>query len=171
MTTICRAQIMSITEGTDGFRALMSTERPLRLDNPRINSSVTGSAKMDALWRIDKDGASLTMSARTRGNILALFGPAERSAVIRRRIVDLQRPAFSPSAAIKTKLERSLRDLPFPMNVEQIAAVEKIVTAEDYALVLGLPGAGKTATLVAAVKRSALGKSVLITSPHAQRDR
>ena len=37
------------------------------------------------------------------------------------------------------------------MNVEQIAAVEKIVTAEDYALVLGLPGAGKTATLVAAV--------------------
>ena len=38
MTTICRAQIMAITEGTDGFRALMSTERPLRLDNPRINS-------------------------------------------------------------------------------------------------------------------------------------
>ncbi len=166
MTTICRAQIMAITEGTDGFRALMSTERPLRLDNPEDKlEALPGSAKMDALWRIDKDGASLTMSARTRGNILALFGPAERSAVIRRRIVDLQRPAFSPLGDVKTKLERSLRDLPFPMNVEQIAAVEKIVTAEDYALVLGLPGAGKTATLVAAVKAlRTLGKSVLITS-------
>lgn len=166
MTTICRAQIMAITEGTDGFRALMSTERPLRLDNPEDKlEALPGSAKMDALWRIDKDGASLTMSARTRGNMLALFGPTERSAVIRRRIVDLQRPAFSPLGDVKTTLERSLRDLPFPMNVEQIAAVEKIVTAQDYALVLGLPGAGKTATLVAAVKAlRALGKSVLITS-------
>ena len=76
MTTICRAQIMAITEGTDGFRALMSTERPLRLDNPEDKlEALPGSAKMDALWRIDKDGASLTMSARTRGNILALFDP------------------------------------------------------------------------------------------------
>ena len=92
--------------------------------------------------------------------------------MIRRRIVDLQRPAFSPLGDAKTKLERSLRDLPFPMNVEQIAAVEKIVTAEDYALVLGLPGAGKTATLVAAVKAlRTLGKSVLITLAHAQCDR
>jgi len=166
MTTICRAQIMAITEGTDGFCALMSTERPLRLDNPEDKlEALPGSAKMDALWRIDKDGASLTMSARTRGNMLALFGPTERSAVIRRRIVDLQRPAFSPLSGVKMTLERSLRDLPFPMNAEQIAAVEKIVTAQDYALVLGLPGAGKTATLVAAVKAlRALGKSVLITS-------
>ena len=124
-----------------------------------------GSSEEGALWRIDKDGASLTMAARTRGNVLALFTQTERAAIIRRRIIDLERPTFAPLGDHKRKIEVALKDLGFPLNDEQISAVEKIVTAEDYVLVQGFPGAGKTAMLVAAVKAlRAQGKSVLITS-------
>ena len=44
-------------------------------------------------------------------------------------------------------------------------AVEHILGARDYALVVGLPGAGKSATLAATVKALVdMGKSVLVTS-------
>ena len=51
------------------------------------------------------------------------------------------------------------------MNAEQRYAVEKVVTCSDYALVLGLPGAGKSETLVCCILVLALlEKRVLITS-------
>ena len=51
------------------------------------------------------------------------------------------------------------------LNEEQRGAVEHILAARDYALVVGLPGAGKSATLAATVKALVdMGKSVLITS-------
>ena len=51
------------------------------------------------------------------------------------------------------------------LNEEQRGAVEHILGARDYALVVGLPGAGKSATLAATVKALVdMGKSVLVTS-------
>lgn len=51
------------------------------------------------------------------------------------------------------------------LNRDQQAAVEKVLTAKDYALLLGMPGTGKTWT-IAFVVRALLctGKSVLVTS-------
>ena len=166
LTAICRAQVMQITQSPSGVRILMSTERPLRLVDPNDKREpLPGSADPDTLWRVDKDGAALTMAARSRGNLVSLFSTAERALRLRARIIDLKPPSFAALGEHRQEIQRALKDLPFPMNGEQIAAVEKIVTAEDYALVLGLPGAGKTATLVAAVKAlRAQGKSVLITS-------
>ena len=51
------------------------------------------------------------------------------------------------------------------LNDEQRAAVKHVLAARDYAIVAGLPGAGKSATLAATVRALVdLGKSVLITS-------
>ncbi|KAJ1442581.1 hypothetical protein B484DRAFT_390041 [Ochromonadaceae sp. CCMP2298] len=51
------------------------------------------------------------------------------------------------------------------LNDGQAAAVRRIVLAEDYALLLGLPGTGKTSTLSLAVRvLVARGQKVLLTS-------
>lgn len=51
------------------------------------------------------------------------------------------------------------------LNISQQNAVIKAVTVNDYLLVKGLPGTGKTETLVAIVMvYSLMGKSVLIVS-------
>ena len=168
VTTISRAQIIEVKkqEGNT-VQLLMSTDRALRLVNPEDkNEPQVGSVEPNTLWRIDKDGAALTMAARSRGNVLTLYSlNSEHMNKIRARIVDLVRPKFEPLGNDKATIDAALKSIPVPLNCEQLSAVEKIVSCEDYALILGLPGAGKTATLVAAVKAlRALGKSVLITS-------
>ncbi|KAF4534256.1 DNA replication factor DNA2 [Lasiodiplodia theobromae] len=51
------------------------------------------------------------------------------------------------------------------MNSDQEAAVDKVFSAEDYALVLGMPGTGKTTTIAHIIRSLvARGKSVLLTS-------
>ncbi|TYZ67803.1 hypothetical protein PybrP1_001791 [[Pythium] brassicae (nom. inval.)] len=51
------------------------------------------------------------------------------------------------------------------LNVDQQRAVHKVLSALDYALVLGMPGTGKTSTIAFAVRLLLfLGLSVLVTS-------
>ncbi|KAL6069587.1 Tripartite DNA replication factor [Balamuthia mandrillaris] len=51
------------------------------------------------------------------------------------------------------------------LNVDQKKAIKKVLSAQDYALILGMPGTGKTTTIAHIVKSLvACGKSVLITS-------
>lgn len=109
------------------------------------------------LFRIDKEEIFSGM-ARIRDN-LAHFFYAERNARKLNLIVDLAPPAFALLS------EGKRENLPAHLNSSQTAAVEKILSAEDYALVLGMPGTGKT-TLIAALITIlvGLGKTVLLTS-------
>lgn len=51
------------------------------------------------------------------------------------------------------------------LNQEQQAAIRKCLTANDYSLIMGMPGSGKTETIVGLVELLyALGMSVLITA-------
>ena len=59
------------------------------------------------------------------------------------------------------ELTQILQDL----NSDQRKAIRKVLTAQDYALILGCPGAGKTHTIACLVRALvSLGKSVLLTS-------
>ncbi|TFJ86018.1 hypothetical protein NSK_002838 [Nannochloropsis salina CCMP1776] len=100
----------------------------------------------------------------------------------RRLIVHLQPPSFSQkpcpvpfdavtllrqqgSREVRGCGEKQLREEFSRLNPDQQRAVEKVLTAQDMALLLGMPGTGKTWTIAFVIRALVLtGKSVLITS-------
>ncbi|KAL1411310.1 DNA replication endonuclease-helicase Dna2 [Vanrija albida] len=141
------------------------------LDKDSVTVAVTYKIDLEALlarsrrqvsadgvrFRIDKDEMSSGMT-RMRGNLAQLFvaGGDEKR---RRLVVDLEAPAFDESLA------PSEEEIPASLNADQRNAMHKVLTAKDYALVLGMPGTGKTTTIAEIIKALvARGKSVLLTS-------
>ena len=114
------------------------------------------------LYRLDKDEFSNGM-AMIRNNLIRLmekdvFGVQ----ALRRLIVENVAPTFKPTASAYT-LTNSTGQA--SLNVDQQAAIEKVMSAKDYALVLGMPGTGKTTTIAHIIRALvAQGKSVLLTS-------
>ncbi|KAL8929886.1 MAG: hypothetical protein Q9208_001030 [Pyrenodesmia sp. 3 TL-2023] len=113
-------------------------------------------------YRIDKDEFSNGM-AMIRNNLISLmdkdvFG----SQALRKLIVENAPPTFrSRPGAYSLGSSASLTSL----NDDQRNAVEKVLSAKDYALVLGMPGTGKTTTIAHLIRAlTAQGKSVLLTS-------
>lgn len=109
------------------------------------------------VFRIDKDEMSAGIM-KMRANLATLF--FENSAEnLRRLVVDHHTPRFDLSHR-PTKEE-----VPASFNNDQRNAMEAVLTAEDYALILGMPGTGKTTTIAEIIKCLVeRGKSVLLTS-------
>lgn len=125
-------------------------------DNPQAAKATPPVENVDFVFRIDKDELAAGMG-RIRDNLVQLFvaGGDERR---RRLIVDGFAPEFED---IKSNAEFISPTL----NIEQKRAVEKVLSARDYALILGMPGTGKTTTIAEILKALAkAGKSVLLTS-------
>jgi DNA replication ATP-dependent helicase Dna2 len=106
-------------------------------------------------FRIDKDELSSGLG-RLRDNLAQLFY-AEGDHKRRDLIVDLQQPRFNRLTDSHTP--------PAHLNVDQQAAIDLVLKAQDYALILGMPGTGKTTTIAEIiVALVAQKKSVLLTS-------
>lgn len=115
------------------------------------------------VWRIDKDETASFLAAM-RFNVLQLLLKSGHEQG-RRLIVDLEPPRFDSGGFFSQDpaafYVRSAPDL----NDDQRRAIFKILSARDYALVLGMPGTGKTSTIVHAVKALITrGASILLTS-------
>jgi hypothetical protein len=100
---------------------------------------------------------------------VSAFSSADAGArTLRRRLFELNPPAFDftlADEALTSGLTPGGREIVAALNDEQRAAVRLALAAKDYALIAGLPGAGKSATLAALVRAFVdVGKSVLITS-------
>lgn len=114
------------------------------------------------LYRLDKDEFSNGM-AMIRNNLIRLmekdgFGVQ----ALRRLIVENLAPTFKPTASEYTLSDSASQA---GLNVDQRAAIKKVMSAKDYALVLGMPGTGKTTTIAHIIRVIvAQGKSVLLTS-------
>ena len=136
---------------------VLGVDRALDVAALRARTGLAPSA--DLVFRIDKDEMFGGM-ARMRGNLAHLFY-ADGDAKRRSLVVDLRAPLFSaPTPAFDARAKRHAH-----FNASQKDAMARVLAAEDYALVLGMPGTGKT-TLVAALIRELVGrgKSVLLTS-------
>ncbi|EQB56867.1 hypothetical protein CGLO_03083 [Colletotrichum gloeosporioides Cg-14] len=110
-------------------------------------------------YRLDKDEFSNGMAV-VRNNLVqtmaeGVFGSRE----IRRLVVDLVPPRFKAAPTQYTIADQE------SLNVDQRKAIEKVMSAQDYALVLGMPGTGKTTTIAHIIRAlTSQGKSVLLTS-------
>lgn len=129
-------------------------------DEKSVNSRVTEEHEA-TLYRVDKDEFSSGM-ATVRNNLVCIMDKSlPRSRQLRDLIIDGIPPSFKSSSAVP-KLPPSSQAT---LNVDQKQAIEKVMSANDYALVLGMPGTGKTTTIAQIIRALvSQGKSVLLTS-------
>ncbi|OQE20661.1 hypothetical protein PENFLA_c016G02506 [Penicillium flavigenum] len=133
------------------FRGIMEVgkEEPAALEDPGEQ----------LVYRIDKDEFSNGM-AIVRNNLICMMDKdLFQARQLRRLIVEGQAPAFKTTSS-----SYAISD-PGNLNVDQRQAINKVMSAKDYALVLGMPGTGKTTTIAHIIRALvAQGKSVLLTS-------
>jgi DNA replication ATP-dependent helicase Dna2 len=114
------------------------------------------------VYRIDKDEFSNGM-ATVRNNLIRLMeNDVFGTEALRRLIVEGLAPTFKPMSTPYFLTDSASQA---SLNVDQRCAIEKVMSAKDYALVLGMPGTGKTTTIAHIIRAlTAQGKSVLLTS-------
>ncbi|KAF9559099.1 hypothetical protein CPC08DRAFT_532402 [Agrocybe pediades] len=174
-----------------GFIVGLSRERVVLgvdhvLDVGELRAKIGGGgAKRDAKgdgdgevsFRIDKDELFGGM-ARVRSNLAQMFyadGDRKRLELV----VDLRKPVFrdedgdskpmdvdSASSTSSTSSAPDSESDTTDLNPTQQLALRKALAAEDYALILGMPGTGKTTVIAALIKELVVrrGKTVLLTS-------
>ncbi|KAI9790110.1 MAG: Tripartite DNA replication factor [Candelina submexicana] len=135
------AGIMEVTE--DGISQPMAADQP--------NEPV--------LYRLDKDEFSNGM-ATVRNNLIQVM--AEGTIGLRetrKLVVEGVAPTFNETSTAYTIAGQG------NLNADQKRAIDKVMSARDYALVLGMPGTGKTTTIAHIIRALvSQGKSVLLTS-------
>lgn len=110
-------------------------------------------------YRLDKDEFSNGM-AIVRSNLIAMMEKdLFQAGQLRKLIVEEAPPEFKNKVPQLSGLDKA------GLNVDQKQAINKVMSAQDYALVLGMPGTGKTTTIAHILRALvAQGKSVLLTS-------
>lgn len=148
--------------GINQFRVSISLSRRLRIPSSSY-PSVTADL-IQKVWRIDKDEFA-TSYAMMRFNVVELFAPSLQRSRLRKMIVDLESPRFDSGGILSQDPAVSYVLSVNCINDDQRKAIKKILSAKDYTLVLGMPGTGKTSTMVHAVKALLIrGASILLTS-------
>ncbi|EAW24917.1 bifunctional ATP-dependent DNA helicase/ssDNA endodeoxyribonuclease DNA2 [Aspergillus fischeri NRRL 181] len=131
------------------------------LEDSSFPSTTSNEPEEEILYRLDKDEFSNGM-AIVRNNLICMMEKdlfqANR---LRKLIVEGETPIFKPSPSAFPLSDSAKASL----NVDQKRAIDKVMSARDYALVLGMPGTGKTTTIAHIIRALvAQGKSVLLTS-------
>ena len=137
-------------ECNQAFRGIMTVGKD--------NNGTSTEARM--LYRLDKDEFSNGL-ALIRNNLVTLMSSRPIHTKLRRQIILSSEPAFTTSSTVPKLQPSQLGGI----NEDQLTAVSRVLSAQDYALILGMPGTGKTTT-IAHVIRALLAedKSILLTS-------
>ena len=114
------------------------------------------------LYRIDRDEFANGM-ATARNNVIRIMEKdLYKAKELRQLIVDNMAPAFRPGPQPFTLAGPASQQ---QINADQKRAIEKVLSAKDYALVLGMPGTGKTTTIAHIIRALvSQNKSVLLAS-------
>ncbi|KAI9180101.1 hypothetical protein LWI28_001188 [Acer negundo] len=149
---------------TDISRSHVSVSFSKRLRLPGSNASSEAHDLFQEVWRINKDEIMSSFSIM-RFNLVQLFLQSAQSSQLRKIIVDLEAPRFDSGCIFSQDPAISYIWSEKNLNDDQRRAILKILTAKDYALILGMPGTGKTSTMVHAVKALLMrGATILLTS-------
>lgn len=115
------------------------------------------------MYHIDKY-ESQTIIAFNYSSLALLLEPSENSAQLRKFIIDKEIPSFLSSDSHLDSFIKS-SGLTFSLNTSQRLAIVKALAANNYALIKGMPGTGKTSTVATLIRLLVLmGRSVLVTS-------
>ena len=127
----------------------------------RTSTVKPGMDEGSTVYRIDKDEFSNGL-ATVRNNLISVMDKDMfRAKQLRELIIDGNAPSFKPAWVVPKLPADTLATL----NVDQKRAIQKVMCANDYALVLGMPGTGKTTTIAQIIRALvSQGKSVLLTS-------
>lgn len=130
-------------------------------DGPRNTLAEDEANREPTLYRLDKDEFSNGM-ATVRNNLICMMEKnLFQAAQLRKLIIENQAPTFLRTP----NLDSIPADCQSELNVDQRRAVKKVLSAKDYALVLGMPGTGKTTTIAHIIRTLvSRGKSVLLAS-------
>ncbi|KXT09876.1 hypothetical protein AC579_2993, partial [Pseudocercospora musae] len=113
-------------------------------------------------YRLDKDEFSNGL-ALVRNNLVRLMSAHPIHEKLREHIIFDTRPSFTPTPAFQQHATNPTQL--GTMNEDQQHAVQKVLAADDYALILGMPGTGKTTTIAHIIGALlADHKSILLTS-------
>ncbi|KAG7775455.1 hypothetical protein KL930_003655 [Ogataea haglerorum] len=108
-------------------------------------------------YRLDKDEMFHGL-ALARFNLLNLFLP-DGDEKTRRLVVDLEPPQFAETPLLQGHFDKSR------FNTDQLRAFDRVLRAQDYCLILGMPGTGKTTVTASLIKCLVEnGRTVLIAS-------
>ncbi|EFN73136.1 DNA2-like helicase [Camponotus floridanus] len=118
----------------------------------------------DSTFHIDKYSSSTGLSTFNYANVAGLLSNDDESIVKLRCIVIDRIPATFAEKLPRSIVSASAKIIS-DLNENQQRAVLKALAANEYILIKGMPGTGKTQTLVALIELlQTLGSSVLITA-------
>lgn len=130
------------------------------LETGEVKSQVQFSTQDSRItYRLDKDEFANGM-AMIRNNLIELLNK-DTGVRLRELLIDLEAPTFKNQSTAYNLPSASQVNI----NPDQRRAIDKVMSANDYALVLGMPGTGKTTTIAHIIRALvSQGKSVLLTS-------
>ena len=154
---------------------------------PQLGIPASSSTEASPLLRIDKCAMATSFNT-CRANLLHLLAPAvppvEEEAEeahqpggamipapspapsrLLELLVDLEPPRFVTEDEALARLPPAESERLAQLNCDQREAVVSVLRAEDYSLILGMPGTGKSTVICHAVRTlAAMGKRVLISA-------
>ena len=140
------------TERNQSFKGIMTVGKDV--------SDAPVSAESRVLYRLDKDEFSNGL-ALIRSNLVTLMSSHPIHTKLRKQIILSSKPSFATDRKVPSLPPSQLG----AMNEDQLAAVSKVLNAQDYALILGMPGTGKTTTIANLIQALlAEDKSILLSS-------
>ncbi|KAI0262628.1 Dna2-domain-containing protein [Gloeopeniophorella convolvens] len=166
---LCRGFIVELTPthvilGVDHVLDVAIIQERLR-KRPQFRRLGPQELPVPVIFRIDKDEFSAGMG-RVRENLASLFYVGGDTARLR-LVVDLAPPIFAAENDLLKGARASpvCRTLGRSLNHNQMRAIEKVLCAEDYTLVLGMPGTGKTTVVAHLIQMLVeMGKTVLLSA-------
>jgi DNA replication ATP-dependent helicase Dna2 len=155
-------RLQRLQRKVEGFDSVYNQVFPSHISIGEDTSSAPSPSDAPVLYRIDKDEFANGM-ATARNNLLRIMEKdLWRARELRQLIVENKPPEFQPSSTAYTLSGPASQQ---SLNIDQQRAIEKVMCAKDYALVLGMPGTGKTTTIAHIIRALvSQGKSVLLAS-------